>query len=100
MVPGILSCKKSKLSMSKWITFPVFSQVKWHPDGHLVYFSPGIDGGAACWIVDPATGMREILVDSSIIVWKPVDDFSISPAGEMIAFLAQDRQIWVLILPK
>lgn len=77
-----------------------FSQMKWHPDGRLVYFSPGIDGGAACWIVDTATGLREILVDSSITVWKPVDDFSLSPTGEKIAFLAQDRQIWVLILTK
>jgi hypothetical protein len=77
----------------------VFSQVRWLPDGRLIYFTPGREGGATCWAQDPHTGSRELLADTSIIVWKPVDTFDVSPRGDMLAFEAQDRQIWLLELP-
>lgn len=77
----------------------VFSQVRWFPDGRLIYFTPGREGGAACWAQNPHTGTRELLADASVVVWKPIDAFDVSPQGNALAFEAQDQQLWVLHLP-
>lgn len=76
----------------------VFSEVNWLPDGRLVFFTPGREGGAACWALDPHTGSQELLADSSVVVWKPVGSIAVSPNGAALAFEAQDRQIWLLRL--
>jgi hypothetical protein len=75
-----------------------FSEVNWLPDGRLVFFTPGKEGGAACWALDPRTGSQELLADSSVVVWKPVGSIAVSPKGNALAFEAQDRQIWLLRL--
>lgn len=77
----------------------VFSEARWLPDGRLIYFTPGKEGGAACWALEPRTGTRELLADASVIVWKPVSTFAVSPLGNALAFEAQDRQLWVLHFP-
>jgi len=74
----------------------VFSQVNWLPDGRLVFFTPAKGGGAACWTLDPLSGTMELLADSSIVIYKPVDHIAVSPKGDALAFQAQDQQIWLL----
>jgi hypothetical protein len=74
----------------------VFSQVNWLPDGRLVFFTPAKGGGAACWALDPLSGTQELLADSSIVIYKPVDHIAVSPKGDALAFQAQDQQIWLL----
>lgn len=76
----------------------VFSEVNWLPDGRLVFFTPGKEGGAACWALDPRTGNKELLADSSIVIYKPIDHIAVSPKGDMLAFQAQDGNIWLLTL--
>jgi hypothetical protein len=76
----------------------VFSEVNWLPDDRLVFFTPGKEGGAACWAIDPHTGQLELLADSSVVVLKPVGSITVSPQGDALAFEAQDRQIWLLRL--
>jgi hypothetical protein len=76
----------------------IFSEVNWLPDGRLVFFTQGKEGGAACWALGPRTGSQELLADSSVVVWKPVGSIAVSPNGDALAFEAQDRQIWLLRL--
>lgn len=78
----------------------VFSEVNWLPDGRLVFFTPGKEGGAACWALDPKTGNKELLADSSIVIYKPVEHIAVSPTGDMLAFQAQDGNIWLLKFEK
>jgi hypothetical protein len=74
----------------------VFSDFSWLPDGNLVFFSAGKDGGAACWALNPLTGNRQLLADSSVVFYKPIGPIAVSPAGNALAFEAQDYQIWML----
>jgi len=74
----------------------VFSEVNWLPDGRLVFFTPAKGGGAACWALDPLSGTQELLADSSVVIYKPIDHIAVSPLGNALAFQAQDQQIWLL----
>lgn len=77
----------------------VFSEFNWLPDGRLVFFTPAKEGGAACWALDPLTGTKELLADSSTVIYKPIGNIAVSPKGDALAFVAQDQQIWLLSLP-
>lgn len=76
----------------------IFSEVNWLPDGRMVFFTAGREGGAACWALDPRTGNKELLADSSVVIYKPIDHIAVSPKGDMLAFQAQDGNIWLLRL--
>jgi hypothetical protein len=76
----------------------IFSEVNWLPDGRLVFFTPAKEGGASCWALDPHTGTKELLADSSTVIYKPIDHIAVSPKGDALAFVAQDQRIWLLKL--
>jgi len=76
----------------------VFSAFNWLPDGRLVFFTAGKEGGAACWALDPRTGTKVLLADSSAVFYKPLGQIAVSPTGDALAFQAQDQQIWLLKL--
>lgn len=76
----------------------VFSAFNWLPDGRLVFFTAGKEGGAACWALVPRTGTKVLLADSSAVFYKPLGQIAVSPTGDALAFQAQDQQIWLLKL--
>lgn len=74
------------------------SKAHWLKEDNLAFFTAGENGGALYWTVNPFTNEKTLLANASVIVWKPVDDFAISPNENSVVFRAQNGRIWLLEL--
>lgn len=78
----------------------VLSAAHWLPDGTIVYMTPSAEDGAVLWQLDPRTGISTLLADAAVLLWRPVEDFVVSPLGNALAYQAQDGQLWLIVWEK
>jgi Tol biopolymer transport system component len=73
--------------------------IRWSNDGNtLYYFAYRPDeGGSALWAVNPDSGTRTLLADSSIAFGKVID-FAVSLDGKRVAYVTDEHRLVLLTL--